>query len=108
MVVTEKLPDQLRDRYAGGTLVRDVKVEFRDDSSDQEALFVILVLSDPPAGADTWPVDDLWELRRLTREAIADITKKLDPQWEMPWFVSFEPQNPELLADDDELPLADD
>lgn len=108
MVVTEQLPGKLRDQHAGGTKVRDVKVEFRDDSSEQEALFVVLVLSDPPPGQESWPIDDLWDLRRITRETIADITKRLDPNWEMPWFVSFEPENPELLSDDDELPLADD
>jgi hypothetical protein len=108
MRVTEQLPDKLRDQYSGRTKIKDVKVDFRDDSSEQQALFVVLVLSDPPAGEESWPIDDLWDLRRITRETIADITRRLDPDWEMPWFVSFEPENPELLFDDDELPLADD
>lgn len=108
MVVTEQLPDKLRDQYAGRTKVKDVRVDLRDDSSEQKALFVVLLLSDPPAGEESWPIDDLWDLRRITQEAIADITKQLDPDWEMPWFVSFEPQNPELLSEDDELPLATD
>jgi hypothetical protein len=108
MVVTEQLPEKLRDRNAGKTLVKDVKVDFREDSSEQEALFVVLVLSDPPAGNESWPIDDLWALRRITQETIADLTKRFDPDWEMPWFVSFEPENPELLSEDDELPLADD
>lgn len=108
MVVTEQLPEKLRDRYAGQTKVKDVKVEFREDSSEEPAVFLILVLSDPPAGAETWPIDDLWELRRITREVISNLKAQLEPNWEMPWFVSFEPENPELLADDDELPFADD
>lgn len=107
MLVTEQLPEKLRDRYAGATKVKDVKVEFREDSSEQPALFVILVLSDPPANNETWPIDDLWEIRRFAQQAMDDLTERWEPNWETPWFVSFEPENPELLTDDDELPLAD-
>ena len=107
MVVTEQLPEKLRDKYAGQTKITDVKVEFREDSSEEPAVFFVLVLSDPPAGTETWPIDDLWELRRITRQVVADLVAQWEPSWEMPWFVSFEPENPELLSDDDELPFAD-
>lgn len=55
-------------------------------------MFVILVLADPPSGMDSWAVDDLWELRRLVRSVISDNL----PEFDLPWYVAFEPENPEL------------
>jgi hypothetical protein len=91
----EQLPLALKGRSAGQTLVRDVRVEMRDDSSDRLALFVVLVLANPPKGLDHWPVEELWELRRIVREAIAEQT----PQLDVPWYVVFEPEHPDLVDD---------
>jgi hypothetical protein len=91
----EQLPPVLKDQSAGDTIIRDVRVEMREDSSDRVALFVVLVLANPPGGLDHWPVDDLWELRRRVRAAIADRLPNLD----VPWYVVFEPEHPYL--DDD-------
>jgi hypothetical protein len=88
----ERLPPALRDQSAGDTIIRDVRVETRGDSSDRLSLFVVLVLTNPPAGLDHWPVDDLWELRRRVRAAIADKLPDLD----IPWYVVFEPEHPDL------------
>ena len=108
MVVADRLPGELRDQNAGLTVVRDVDVEFREDSDGEMAFFVILKLSDPPSGAESWPVDDLWSLRRMTREAIDRIKAKREPEWSWPWFIVFEPEHPDLLNDDDQLPLVED
>ena len=75
-----------------------MRVELREDSSDRQALFVVLVLSDPPSGLETWPVDDLWALRREVREAVADQV----PDLAIPWFVVFEPEHPDLPDAGDE------
>jgi hypothetical protein len=107
MVVADRLPGELRNRNAGVTYVKDVKVELREDSSEEPAFFVVLVLSDPPTGHESWPIDDLWALRRITREVIDEIKEELEPNWNLPWFIVFEPEHPELLNDDDELPFAD-
>jgi hypothetical protein len=107
MVVADRLPGELRNRNAGVTYVKDVKVELREDSSEEPAFFVVLVLSDPPTGHESWPIDDLWALRRITREVIDEIREELEPNWNLPWFIVFEPEHPELLNDDDELPFAD-
>jgi hypothetical protein len=72
--------------------LRDVRTEMREDSSDRAALFVVLVLANPPEGLDRWPVDDLWELRRIVRAAIAERL----PQLDIPWYVIFEPEHPDL------------
>jgi hypothetical protein len=88
----EQLPPALRDQTAGNTIVRDVRAEMREDSSDRMALFVVLVLANPPEGLDHWPVDDLWELRRIVRAAIAERVPDLD----VPWYVVFEPEHPDL------------
>jgi hypothetical protein len=91
----EQLPPALRDQSAGNTIVRDVRVEMGEDSSDRVALFVVLVLANPPEGLDHWPVDDLWELRRRVRAAI---TERL-PDLDVPWYVVFEPEHPDLDGD---------
>lgn len=91
----EQLPPALKHQSAGKTIVRDVRVETREDSSERIALFVVLVLANPPDGMDHWPVDDLWQLRRLVR---AEIGERL-PNLEIPWYVVFEPEHPELDGD---------
>jgi hypothetical protein len=106
MAVMEQLPDALKalkDQAAGNTRVTAVRAEERADSSGERALFIVLVLSDPPG--DTWPVDDLWALRAKVREAVA-----ADDSIREPWLVVFEPENPgELDADDvDEIVDVDD
>lgn len=62
---------------------------------------MILVLSDPPSGHETWPIDDLWKLRRITREVIADIETKFESTWPGPWSVAFEPEHADVLDADD-------
>jgi hypothetical protein len=76
---------------AGGTVVRDVRVERREDAFGEEALFIVLVLADPPDGVETWPVNDLRTLRRRVREHLSE---KVDDR--VPWFVVFEPEHPDL------------
>lgn len=98
MATVERLPPALKDKSAGATIIKDVRVDVREDSSDRLALFIVLVLSDPPHGLETWPVDDLWALRREVRKAVAE---KI-PDLEMPWFIVFEPEHPDLLDEDDE------
>ena len=98
MATVERLPPALKDKSAGATIIKDVRVDVREDSSDRLALFIVLVLSDPPRGLETWPVDDIWALRREVRSAVAEKIPDLD----MPWFVVFEPEHPELLDEDDE------
>lgn len=92
----EKLPPALKDQSAGDTIIRDVRAEMREDSSDRLALFVVLVLANPPKDLDQWPIEDLWELRRKVREAVAERLPELD----VPWYVVFEPEHPDLADDD--------
>lgn len=100
MVALEELRPGLKDREAGQTIIRDVRVDVQEDSSGAQAIFVVLVLGDPPAGSDTWPIDDLLALRTLVRDLMA--SRDLP----MPWYVTFEPEHPELLeSEDDQLEL---
>ena len=104
MTVAELLPNELEGQHAGETKVREVRVDVREDSSGRTALFVVLVLSEPPRGADTWPVDDLWALRRAVREAKSKIEEEgtqTPVAGELPWFVVFESKDHELLDAED-------
>lgn len=57
---------QLKDgaRKIGGTSVSVVDAETRElfDGEGEPFVRVVLTLSDPPAGADTWPVDEVQEI----------------------------------------------
>lgn len=102
MVVAEQLPHELAGQHAGKTRVKDVRVDLRDDSSGRPALFIVLVLSAPPKGADTWPIDDLWKLRRM----VSDTKARMEAQAEyaapeLPWYVVFESEYEELLDAED-------
>lgn len=100
MAVVEQLPRELTGRDAGETKITAVRADIREDSSERPALFIVLVLSDPPKGADTWPVEDLWSLRRIVR----DVMVKLEDEGDLrgtPWFVVFETKDHELLDSDD-------
>lgn len=97
MAVLDQLRPAMRTRSAGETVVRDVRVEWREDAFGDEAVFVVLVLSDPPGDQESWPVDDLRELRRHVRDYIAGRF----PDFSMPWFVVFEPEHPDLGATDE-------
>jgi hypothetical protein len=87
----------LTNRTAGRTRIVGVRVRYGEDSDGDPALFVKLMLSDPPAGMDTWPVEDVWELRR----AVRDVITGLEPQPNVAWFISFVPESAEELEPDD-------
>ncbi len=53
---------------AGGVSVRAADVQLRDDLDDEPVLLLVLTLSSPASGLQTWPVDELYELRRALRE----------------------------------------
>jgi hypothetical protein len=102
VVVLDQVSSEMRDRGAGATFVRDIRVVRRADSSGQDAIFFVLVLSDPPEGQQSWPVDDLRSLRRLVGEIIESLETEID----LPWFVVFEPEHQDLDDDDPQLGFA--
>jgi hypothetical protein len=58
-------------------------------------------LSDPRGASETWPVEDLWELRSVVRDVIAELDP---PPPQLPWFIAFEPEHPgEIEATETEL-----
>lgn len=82
---------------ADDTRVVDVRWEERDDSSGRAAVFIVLVLADPPAGRITWPVENVTRLKR----AVQDKLVEREPDFDKPWFVELEPEHPEELEPDD-------
>jgi hypothetical protein len=100
MVVADRLPDALREHQAGTTEVRRAAVRFDEDSSGAEALYVILTLANPTQGQETWPVDDLWALRRDVLEVKDRLEAEHDEAIDMPWYVVFKPEKPAELEDE--------
>lgn len=102
MVVAEQLTHELEGLKAGETVVKSARAIPREDSSGRPALFVELVLSEPPKGAETWPVDDLWELRRMVRDVKARVEAQAESaRDELPWYIVFESENYVSLDDED-------
>lgn len=87
------LRTSLRTLAVGGTVVSDVRIRRGEDAEGDAALFVVLVLKNPEG--ETWPIDDIWELRRIARERISPF--RLDS----PWFLELEPEEPDELDPDD-------
>lgn len=100
MATVERIGAALRGRDVaeGQTSVESIEVAPGEDSEGAPALFVIVTLSNPPAGQETWPVDDIWALRRLFRRKILEV----DPELEIPWFISFRPADADALDPEDE------
>lgn len=62
-----ELADLLRGRESGPVRVIDVAVEVSEDRDGVPAVNLRVRLSDPPATAETWPLEDLLPLRRDVR-----------------------------------------
>jgi hypothetical protein len=67
------LADTMRGRRSHDVTVVDVETELRFDRDGEEYLLVELVLSPPAAGADTWPVDDTYQLQVEARDEAAKL-----------------------------------
>lgn len=65
------LADALKGRSFGTTTVLDAGSEVDRDDEGDLAIFIALILSDPPG--DTWPYAEVLELRRST----IDLAEKL-------------------------------
>lgn len=63
--------ERLRGSAFGDVRVADVTVDARLDSEGDEYTVVTLVL-DPPAGANTWKLDDVYDLRAEARRVAAE------------------------------------
>lgn len=90
------LADRLRDQTFGTTTVVNADFRFGTDSSGDPAAYVDLKLTDPTG--DTWPAQDLDEIRMTIVKAA------IDGDLEMPVYITLSPLT-EMLADEDELPL---
>lgn len=100
---TEKMPTiegelegKLRELESGETRVLDALVRRGEDSEGGPALFLVLTLTNPPAGHETWPTDDIWALRERVREAMASVDDVT-----VPWFITFQPEDPGELEPED-------
>jgi hypothetical protein len=88
--------ERLRDQLApGDTRVVEVRVRPGEASDGERAIFVELKLANPPGDLETWPVDDVWALRRTLRNAVAHLAT------DIPWFIVVEPEDAGELDPED-------
>lgn len=97
MSVSETLIPVLKGLRANDTSVVDVRWDERDDSSGRPAVFIALVLADPPAGQETWPIEDVRRLKRTVRDELFE----KDPDFDTPWFIELESEHPDELDAED-------
>lgn len=81
----------------GETRVVDARARVTEDSEGAPAVHIELTLTTPPPGRETWPVEDIWALRRTVR----DIMLELDPESTTAWFLTFLPEGREEFAPED-------
>jgi hypothetical protein len=90
------LEEKLRGLEAGTTRVLNATVRHEEDSEGEPALFLELTLTNPPPGEETWPIDDIWALRRKIGDVVAGIEGITEP-----WFIRFQPKDPGELEPSD-------
>ena len=73
----------------GSLDVRRAALRLDEGAFGDDTLFIDVTLADPPAGSETWPVDDVLELHRL----IAD--KAIALELPVPWHVTLRQETPE-------------
>jgi hypothetical protein len=116
-VMLDDLPPALKRRAEGTTevaLVRDVISRVHTEDDGTRTIVLTWVLADPPSGMDTWPIEELWELRRVAREvvpqavarAVAEAAREAGTTAEVlpafSWTVEFQPEHMPPLAKGDE------
>lgn len=89
------LTKELSGRQVDSTQVKSVDLTRGRDADGSTALFVRLVLADPPEGTDTWPVDDVQHLRLLVRNAVLQMLH----EEQVRWYVSFDSEAAEVATD---------
>lgn len=92
----EALTEELRGREVHATRVERVHIARGADADGNPALFVQLTLTEPPAGSETWPSNDVLRLRRLVRDALLRMLQE-----DTRWYVSFESDAAEIASDTD-------
>ena len=99
MATIEKINDALSKSglVVGQTHVVAVRTRLGQDPSGEDAIVIKLVLADPPDALETWPIEDLWAIRDMTRAVIQDV----DPEGTTPWLISFESEDAGDLEPDD-------
>ncbi len=116
-VALDEISPALKRRAQGATEIaqlREVVSDVRHDDDGGTTIVLTFVLADPPAGADTWPVDELWELRRIAREVVPKVMAtslenaarergvSIEDLPSIDWAVEFKPEHMPSLAPDDE------
>ncbi len=94
--IDAELEGKLQGLKSGTTEVLSAKVRHEADSEGEPALFLELTLTNPPPGEETWPIDDIWALRRKVRDVVASIGDVTEP-----WFIRFYPKDPGELEPSD-------
>jgi len=74
----------------------EVDAHVDEDADGDTAWFLIVVLADPPTGAQTWPIDDIVEYQKRAR----DKALELSVPW--PWHLRFRPQTDAPQEEDTE------
>lgn len=98
MATAERVEEALREPLQiGQTRIVAARVRLGEDWSGEAALLVKLMLSDPPVGRDTWPIEDIMGIRR----AIRALVTRADPELKVPWVISFLPESPDELDPED-------
>jgi hypothetical protein len=93
--------DQAVGRVFGRIRIEDAGIYLDDDANGLTAVFLDLTLSNPPDGADTWPIDDVLALH----DALNEDARRL--RFGLPWHVRLSAVDEEPLDDEDDASAED-
>ena len=93
-----RLQSELEGTAAHDTRIERVELAQGEDADGNPALFVNLTLTDPTDG-ETWPTDDVQELRRRVRDAVLELLR----EDVLRWYVNFESDSAQEATDDADI-----
>lgn len=82
----QELASVIKGWSSGGVEVRDVHYDIAEDRDGIPSINLTVVLADPPAGTDTWPLEEILPLRRVVRSRANEM------DLEAPFYLWFLPQ----------------
>jgi hypothetical protein len=90
----ERLRSWIESQHFGHVVPAESQAHQVEEADGRTAWAFVVVLEDPPPGAETWPAKDVADLERAIRD------KALDLEVPWPWMVVFQPKGIEPVEDE--------
>lgn len=94
--IAKSYAEWVRGRTFGSTRVLDSSGFVDLDADEELAIYLVVTMSDPSAGSETWPIEDVLEIHRTL------IAKAAAEELAMPLYVQMRPATDDVPHEDDD------